>query len=65
MIFFTEKSLRLAVSAYVAHYHRERNHQGLSNRLIEPEMEAGKKSAEIFCRERLGGMLRYYHREAA
>ncbi len=65
MIFFSEKSLRRAVSTYVAHYHRERNHQGLNNRLIEPERNAGKRGAEVCCRERLGGMLRYYYREAA
>ncbi len=41
MIFFSEKSLRRAVSAYVAHYHWERNRQGLNNRLSEPEWDAG------------------------
>ena len=61
MIFFSEKSLRRAVSVYVAHYHQERNHQGLNNRLIEPERDAGKRGAEVCCRERLGGMLRYYY----
>jgi transposase InsO family protein len=65
MIFFSESSLRRAVFAYVAHYHGERNHQGLNNRLIEPERDARKRGAEICCRERLGGMLKYYYREAA
>ncbi len=37
MIFFSEDSLRRAVREYVAHYHAERNHQGLDNALIEPE----------------------------
>jgi transposase InsO family protein len=64
MIFFSEKSLRRAVSTYMAHYHRERNHQGLNNRLIEPERDAGKRGVRVCCRERLGGMLRYYYREA-
>ena len=37
LIFFGERSLRRAVSEYAAHYHEERNHQGLGNRLIDPE----------------------------
>ncbi len=65
MIFFSEKSLRRAVFAYVAHYHRERNHQGLDNRLIEPEEGVREKGGKVCCRDRLGGMLRYYYREAA
>ncbi len=65
MIFFSEKSLRRAVSAYMVHYHRERNHQGLENRLIERERGVRKGTDEVCCRERLGGMLRYYCREAA
>ena len=65
MMFFSVKSLRRAVSAYVAHYHQERNHQGLGNCLIESDESAGDKSGEVSCHERLGGMLRYYYREAA
>ena len=34
MIFIGEASLRRAVAEYVAHYHGERNHQRLNNRLI-------------------------------
>ena len=37
MIFFGEESLRIAIQNFVAHYHRERNHQGLANQLISPE----------------------------
>ena len=37
MIFFGEESLRKAIQNFVAHYHRERNHQGLKNQLISPE----------------------------
>jgi hypothetical protein len=37
MILFGEESLRTAISNFVAHYHTERNHQGLANRLISPE----------------------------
>ena len=54
-----------AVSAYEIHYHQERNHQGLDNRLIESDESAGEKAGEVSCRERLGGMLSYYYREAA
>ena len=65
MIFFAEVSLTRAVVAYLEHYHAERNHQGIGNELINPGDEVGRKSGEIKCRERLGGMLKYYHRKAA
>ena len=65
MIFFGEKSLRNAIREFVLHYHAERNHQGLDNKIIEPGNEVGRGEAEILCRERLGGMLRYYYRDAA
>ncbi len=65
MIFFGEDSLRKAIKIFLAHYHQERNHQGLDNRLIEPGDEVGRESGKVACRERLGGMLRYYYREAA
>ena len=58
-----ERHLRRAIAAYVEHYHRERPHQGLGNRLIEgvPEREPGR----VVRRERLGGLLNHYYREAA
>jgi transposase InsO family protein len=65
MILFGEASLRRALSAYVAHYHSERNHQGLGNRLLEPIANVGSTNDPIHCRERLGGMLNFYYREAA
>jgi transposase InsO family protein len=65
MIFFGEASLHRALREYVVHYHRERNHQGLDNRLIMPEDDVGQRSGRVQCRERLGGMLRYYHQQAA
>jgi transposase InsO family protein len=65
MIFFGERSLRKATREYAAHYHRERNHQGIDNRLIEPEDRAESASSAIECAQRLGGMLRFYHRAAA
>lgn len=65
LIFFGESSLRRAVTAYLEHYHVERNHQGLGNQLIEPSSEPPIVAGKIECRERLGGLLRYYHRSAA
>jgi putative transposase len=64
MIFFGETMLRRALHSYLQHYHQERNHQGLGNRLIEPNPDVGQATGEIACRERLGGLLRYYYREA-
>ncbi|HUY89029.1 MAG TPA: integrase core domain-containing protein [Pirellulales bacterium] len=65
MIFFGETSLRNATAQFVEHYHTERNHQGLGNKLIEPGAEVGQATGEVECRERLGGLLNYYHRRAA
>ena len=65
MIFFSEKSLRRALSSYAPHYHQEQNHQSLDNRLIESDGGAGEKVGEVSCRERLGGTLKHYYREAA
>jgi putative transposase len=65
MIFFGEDMLRRALMEYVSHFHGERNHQGLENRLIDPGPEVGRQTGDIQCRERLGGLLCYYHRQAA
>ncbi len=65
MIFFGEKSLRNAVREFCRHYHKERNHQGLENRLIQPGRDVGLNEGKVACRERLGGLLKYYYRDAA
>ena len=65
MIFFSEASLRRAVVDYLAHYHAERNHQGLDNAILAPVPGPASPVGPVRCRERLGGMLRYYHRHAA
>jgi hypothetical protein len=65
MIFFGEPSLRRAIREYLVHYHAERNHQGIRNKIIEPDDGVGSNAGVMRCRERLGGMLRYYHRDAA
>jgi hypothetical protein len=49
----------------MAHFHEERNHQGLENRLILGEPAIATDDAIINRRTRLGGMLSYYHRVAA
>jgi putative transposase len=53
MIFFGERSLRRAISEYVAHYHAERAHQGIGNERIERAGTVG--NGEVVCGERLGG----------
>jgi len=65
MVFFGEGSLRTAVREYIAHYHAERNHQGLGNSLINPLPHIGKTTGSIKRTERLGGTLSYYYRDAA
>ncbi len=65
MIFFGEEMLRRTVREFLTHFHQERNHQGLGNRLIEPGAEVGRCVGDVQCRERLGGVLRYYYRTAA
>ena len=58
LILFSEASLRKVVEEYVAHFHRERPHQGLGNKIIEPEFEPPNRAGEIKCRKRLGGLLK-------
>ena len=65
IIFFGEGSLRRALHEYVAHYHSERNHQGKSNVLLFPRITETRGEGRVRCRERLGGLLRYYHQDAA
>ena len=65
MIFFSERALRTTTNEFVAHFHAERNHQGLDHRIIQPGNEVGQGTGDVFCRERLGGLLNYYYRQAA
>ena len=64
MLAHGEGSLRKVVREFVAHYHLERNHQGLGHQLITPEAIAADSNGTIQRRQRLGGMLNYYHRAA-
>jgi transposase InsO family protein len=66
LLLFGEKALQHALTEYGTHYHHERNHQGKGNVLLFPSSRAGRESqGPIQCRERLGGLLKYYEREAA
>jgi hypothetical protein len=65
MILFGEASLRRVLRAYLAHYHAERNHQSVGDRLLQPCATGNPTDGPIQCRERLGGMLKFYYREAA
>jgi transposase InsO family protein len=67
LILFGEASLRRALIQFQEHYHGERNHQGKGNVLLFPRANELPKNSgsSIECRERLGGLLKYYHRRAA
>jgi transposase InsO family protein len=66
LVLFGEASLRHALTQYVAHFHHERTHQGKGNVLLFPVVSHDPECAGLLqCRERLGGLLKYYTREAA
>jgi putative transposase len=66
LILFGERSLRYALAEYGSHYHQERPHQGKDNVVLMPAAnDRQQRDSPIHCRERLGGLLKYYHREAA
>jgi putative transposase len=61
-----KQSLRRARQQYLLRYHEERSHQGKGNRILFPfQTEARRDTGAVRCRERLGGLLKYYEREAA
>jgi transposase InsO family protein len=60
-----KRHLREAVTEYRAHYHFGRNHQGLNNQLIGKARDRPNTDCAVSCRERLGGVLKYYYRSAA
>ena len=64
MILIGEGSLRRATAQFCEHCHGERNHQGLGNKIIEPDFGTDGEG-EVQCRERLGGLLRSCCRNAA
>jgi len=65
MIFIGQVSLRRTIAQYMAHYHAERNHQGLENRLLRLAPSRVANDQLVRRRPRLGGMLNYYYRAAA
>jgi len=67
LILFGERSLQRALHHYEMHYHQERNHQGKDNLLLFPSPSPPmiRKQAKVRCRERLGGLLKYYEHRAA
>jgi transposase InsO family protein len=67
LILFGESSLRRALQQYIVHYHEERNHQGKENLILFPLKREGARDRKtaVRCRERLGGLLKYYERKAA
>ena len=60
MILFGEDALRAAVIEFIAHYHGERNHQGI----IFRDLSLPNRDGPAPCQSRLGGMLNYYDRAA-
>ena len=65
LILFGEGSLRRALNEYLMYFHAERPHQGKGNRVLFPEpTERGSPGDRVECRQRLGGLLRYYARAA-
>ncbi len=58
-----ERHLRRILVEYLAHYHTERPHQGVGNRLLEP-VAAVNGGGPVQCTERLGGVLKFYSRAA-
>lgn len=65
MIFVGQASIRRALAQYMTHYQFERNHQGLGNRLLRPIETTRELQYPVRRRQRLGGMLNYYYRQAA
>ena len=62
LILFGEGHLRRTLDEYIAHYHTERNHQGIGNELIEAADTPD--GGQVICDERLGGLLKFYRRAA-
>jgi putative transposase len=64
LILFGEASLRRALNEYIDHHHFERNHQGKGNLLLFPSPDVSPKCRIVGCRDRLGGLLKFYSRAA-
>jgi putative transposase len=64
-VLFGENSLRHVIREYLAHYHCERNHQGIENVIPFPDARLFQQQGAVVKTERLGGLLNFYHRHAA
>ncbi len=64
MIIFGVSSLHRAIGHSVEHYHGERPHQGIGNRVIERDNRRPTPGTEIRSEERLGGLLKHYRHAA-
>ena len=63
-VLFGEDSLQRALREFMSHCHEERNHQGVGNVLLFPVGEPAN-DGPVECKERFGGLLKFYHRTAA
>jgi len=61
----SEAHLRRVLREFLEHYHHERNHQGLDNALIDPGAGPVNDNGPVLRKQRLGGLLSFYHRGAA
>ena len=59
MILMGKSSMHPAVPQLICGYHQEPNHQGLEDKIIRPEIAVFPFAADVCCRKRLGGLLRY------
>ena len=64
MILFGERHVRHVISEHIDHYLTERPHRGLGNVRIT-DSEPDTRDGPVLCRERLGGLLKSYYRQAA
>jgi putative transposase len=65
LILFSEASLKRVLAEYLAHYHAEQNHQGKHNLLLFPALaDTAPRGSPVVCKQRLGGLLKYYARAA-
>ncbi len=65
LIIMGEPMLRNALREYIAHFHTERPHQGLKAiPFPAPELSRGSPKGKVQRRQRLGGLLNFYYRNA-
>jgi hypothetical protein len=65
LVLFGERFLANAVRTFEKHYNSERNHQSSENQIIRPDPQVFEGQGAVHCVEPLGGLLKFYIREAA